>query len=137
MPTWNSRTLSVSIDREWTEVYAYAADPANMVHWAPGLGTAFAPDGDEWVLRDPGGRTIRMRFTPANPFGVLDHDVMVDEQTVHIAMRVMPNGDGAELTFLLLQLPGMTDFEFDRDAATVTKDLETLKAIMESRPRPA
>ena len=69
--------------------------------------------------------------------GVLDHDVMVDGQTVHIAMRVMPNGDGAELTFLLLQLPGMTDFEFDRDAATVMRDLEALKAIMESRPRPA
>lgn len=133
MPTLESRTLSVSIGRDWREVYAYASDPANMVHWAPGLGSDFAREGEEWVLRDPGGRIIRMRFTPPNPYGVLDHDVLVGSETVHIAMRVMPNGDGAELTFLLLRLPGMTDFEFERDAATVLKDLETLRAILETR----
>jgi hypothetical protein len=62
---------------------------------------------------------------------VLDHDVYTLTGVVHSAMRVMPNGDGAELTFLLLQLPGMTDGEFTRDAATVHKDLEALKQILE------
>jgi hypothetical protein len=133
MPTYPSRTLSVSIDRPWQEVYAYAADPRNMHHWAAGLGTDFAPDGDGWAFHDPGGNRIRLTFTPSNIYGVLDHDVFTPAGVVHSAMRVLPNGDGAEVTFLLLQLPGMTDSEFARDAATVQQDLETLRGILERR----
>lgn len=133
MPTYPSRTLSVSIDRPWQEVYAYAADPRNMHHWAAGLGTDFAPDGDGWAFHDPGGNRIRLTFTPDNIYGVLDHDVFTPAGVVHSAMRVLPNGDGAEVTFLILQLPGMTDSEFARDAATVQQDLETLRGILERR----
>jgi hypothetical protein len=133
MPTYPSRTLSVSIDRPWQEVYAYAADPRNMHHWAAGLGTDFAPDGDGWAFHDPGGNRIRLTFTPSNIYGVLDHDVFTPAGVVHSAMRVLPNGDGAEVTFLLLQLPGMTDSEFARDVATVQQDLETLRGILERR----
>lgn len=130
MPTVNSRTLSVTIDRPWQEVYGFAADPANMTQWAAGLGADFSPDGDVWVARQ-GGEIIRIRFAPRNPFGVLDHDVHVGETVVHVAMRVMPNGDGAEVTFLLLQERSMTDAAFERDAGLVQKDLETLKSILE------
>jgi len=66
MPTYRSRTLSVTIARPWTEVYAYAADPRNMHHWAAGLGQDFAPDGDGWAFHDPGGHRIRLAFTLAN-----------------------------------------------------------------------
>jgi hypothetical protein len=131
MPTYRSRTLSVTIARPWMEVYAYASDPRDMHHWAAGLGQDFAPDGDGWAFHDPAGHRIRLTFTPANTYGVLDHDVYTLTGVVHSAMRVMPNGDGAELTFLLLQLPGMTDGEFTRDAETVHKDLEALKQILE------
>ena len=48
-----STTLSVTIDRPWQAVYAFASDPANMHHWAAGLGSRFERDGDEWVVRDP------------------------------------------------------------------------------------
>ena len=133
MPTFPSRTLSVSIDRPFAEVYAYASDPRNMHHWAAGLGRDFAPDGDGWAFHDPGGNTIRLTFTPENIYGVVDHDVFTPAGVVHVPMRVLPNGDGAEVTFLLLQLPGMTDSEFERDAATVQNDLETLRALLERR----
>ena len=133
MPIFRSRTLSVTIAHPWTEVYAYASDPRNMHHWAAGLGQDFAPDGDGWAFHDPGGHRIRLTFTPPNIYGVLDHDVFTPTGVVHSTMRVMPNGEGAEVTFLLLQLPGMTDTEFARDAAAVQKDLETLKGILETR----
>jgi hypothetical protein len=106
MPTYPSRTLSVSIDRPWQEVYAYAADPRNMHHWAAGLGTDFAPDGDGWAFHDPGGNRIRLTFTPSNIYGVLDHDVFTPAGVVHSAMRVLPNGDGAEVTFLAVAAAG-------------------------------
>ena len=136
MSTLRSTTLSVTIGRPWQEVYGYAADPANMPHWAAGLGSDFEQKGDLWVFRDSGGNTAHVRFTPANPFGVLDHDVFpAGQDPVHVAMRVMPNADGAVVTFLLVALPGMTDAEYDRDAAAVMADLRKLKAIMEAPAR--
>ena len=128
-----SRTLSVTINRDWREVYAYASDPANMREWAAGLGGSFEPSGDEWLVRDPGGKLVRMRFAGPNDHGVLDHDVITGDGTVHVAMRVVPNEDGAEVTFLLLQTPGMSDDDFRRDGAAVQADLDSLKALMERR----
>jgi len=132
MPTYNSRTIGITIARDWRAVYAYAANPANMTQWAAGLGNAFVEDGDFWVARDPGGNAIRVRFCPPNEFGVLDHDVHVGDAIVHVALRVMPNGDGADVSFLLLQERGMSDADFERDAAAVRKDLAALKRILES-----
>lgn len=132
MATHRSETLAVTINRPWWEVYDFVAEPANMVQWAAGLGNGFDGFGLEWIARDPGGNPIRITFTARNPYGVADHDVHVsDNVTVHVALRVMPNGDGAEVTFLLLQENGMTEEEYQRDAAAVRKDLETLKALLE------
>lgn len=133
MVTYPARTLAVSIERLFAEVYAYAAAPANLVHWAPGLGSEFRQEGEFWVLRQ-GGVTLRLRFTPANAFGVLDHDVFTPTGVVHVAMRAMPNGDGTIVIFLLLQTPDLDDAGFARDAAAVQADLDLLKAILE---RPA
>ena len=132
MPTFASSTLSVTIERPWTEVYAFASDPSNIPQWAAGLGKQFEPAGDEWRFLDAGGRPARLRFSAKNPFGVLDHDVFPDGQaSVHVAMRVVPNGDGAEVTFLLLRPSGMSDIDYQRDAAAVMKDLTMLKDLME------
>jgi hypothetical protein len=131
MTTNRSRTLSVTIDRPWQEVYDFAADPGNMTQWAAGLGSSFSEEAENvWVARQE-GNPIRIRFTPRNALGVIDHDVHVGGAVVHVASRVMPNGDGAEVTFLLLQERGMTDEEFERDAGLVQKDLETLKGMLE------
>lgn len=47
-------------------------------------------------------------------------------------LRAVPNGDGSEVTLLLFRQPGMTDAEFARDQGLVRKDLQALKAILES-----
>ena len=65
--------------------------------------------------------------------GVVDHLVtLANGQQVHNALRVVPNGDGAEVMFTLLRLPGMSDAQFAEDAAWVEKDLASLKSILES-----
>ena len=55
--------------------------------------------------------------------------------TVHNALRVVPNGDGAEVMFTLLRQADMSDEQFAADAAWVEKDLAALKIILEADNR--
>jgi len=127
-----SRHISVNLDRPAEVVYAYAADPAHLPDWAPGLCTAIERVDGRWVAESGMGR-IFIDFAPPNPFGVLDHDVTVSTgETFHNPMRVLHNGDGAEILFTLRRQPGVSDADFDRDAAAVLADLVALKQIVEN-----
>jgi hypothetical protein len=131
MAIYTSRMIHVSIDRDWREVYDFASVPKNLQRWAAGLGRRFERSGEEWLAEDPDGRPIRIRFSQPNEFGVLDHVVFAGNEQTHNAMRAVPNGTGAEVMFVLLQKPDMTDEAFDADAAAVQRDLHALKALLE------
>ena len=132
MPIHPSRTISVSIDRDWREVYDFASVPQNFPRWAAGLGARFERSGEEWSAQDPDGHSIRIRFSRPNEFGVLDHVVIAEGGAEnHNAMRVVANGTGAEVMFTLLRTPGMTADAFAADAAAVERDLNALKALLE------
>lgn len=127
-----SQHIGVGIDRPVAAVYDFAADPLNLPSWAAGLvGSKVERDGEQWFTESPGGR-VTFTFTPRNTFGVLDHDVTLPSgETVHNPLRVIRDGDGCEVVFTLRQRPGMTDEEFERDADAVTRDLSTLKSLLE------
>lgn len=133
MTIYQARTITVSIAREWREVYDFASIPANWPRWAHGLGRQFKKSGGEWTAENPDGHTIRIRFSQQNTCGVLDHSVFTpDGRETHNALRVVPNGAGAEVMFTILKMHGMTDEVFAVDAAAVARDLNTLKTILES-----
>lgn len=125
--------LSVSIARQPAEVYEFASDPKNLPRWASGLARSeVRRDGDEWVVEAPFGK-VRVKFAPPNPFGVMDHDVILESGvTMHNAMRVVPSREGSECMFTLVRQPEMSDEEFARDRSTIQKDLKALKRILES-----
>ncbi len=132
MATMTARIIHTSIERDWREVYAFMADHEKMPLWATGLSSGLTRDGDEWIAPGPLGNA-RVRFVADNEFGVVDHLVTLDNGArVHNALRVVPNGDGAEVMFTLLRQPGMSDAQFDEDAAWVEKDLAALKSILET-----
>ncbi len=80
---------------------------------------------------------MRVRFAPANDFGVIDHTVTLpDGRIVENALRVVPNGDGAEVMFTLLRQPDMDDAAFESDAAHVALDLDTLAKLIEDMELP-
>ena len=122
-----SRHLSVVIRRPPDEVYAFAADPANLARWAGGLASAEVHrEGDVLVAESPMG-PVRIVFVERNAYGVLDHDVTTpDGVTTHNPLRVLAHPDGAEVVFTLRQL-AMSDDELDRDAGLVAGDLERLR----------
>jgi hypothetical protein len=128
-----SRHLSTWIRRPAAEVYAYAADPAHLPEWAPGLGNAVENVDGQWFVETPMGR-VAFGFVPHNDYGVLDHEVRLPSgQTFYNPLRVIPGNETCEVVFSLRRSAGMTDEEFDRDAAAVTADLTRLKQIIESR----
>jgi hypothetical protein len=115
--TVEARTITVRIDRPFATVFEFLTDPT---HWKDG-----------WIA-DSGGGTARVRFTPRNKFGVVDHTVIRPSgQRVYIPMRLIANGRGCELLFTLFREPKMSDTQFDSDAGFVQRDLNRLKSLME------
>lgn len=126
-----SRTYSISIPRPWRELYEVIWHPAFFARWASGLAeSGLHEDGGDWRAEGPDG-PIRIRFTPHNDFGVMDH--WVDTGTgdpVHVPLRVVENGEGAEVMLTLYRQPGMTDERFAADARWINRDLKALKAAV-------
>jgi hypothetical protein len=128
------RHISTFIARPPDEVYEFVFDARNLPRWAAGLAQSeMKKDGEEWTADAPFG-SVRVRFAPRNPFGVLDHDVLLESGvTVHNPMRVMPNGAGSEFLFTLIRQPGMDDGQFETDRAAVERDLRALKTLLEGK----
>ena len=129
--TFEARTISMTIERPPGEVYAFAVVPENLPRWASGLGTSGAREGADWVSQMELG-PVRVRLVERNDLGVLDHDVTLPGgEVVHNPMRVVPNGTGSEVSFTLFRRPGVTDEALAADAATIERDLATLKRLVE------
>ncbi|MDV3124732.1 SRPBCC family protein [Mycobacterium sp. 21AC1] len=127
-----SRHVSVWIEASAEAVYSYAADPRHLADWAAGLAEGAVRETPQgWVADSPMGQ-VGVEFTEVNPFGVLDHVVRLPSgDAVYNPMRVIPSGvANCEVVFTIRQRPGMTDDEFEADAAAVTADLERLRSVV-------
>jgi hypothetical protein len=128
-----SRHIAQWIDRPAATVYGYASDPANLPQWAPGLGSSVENVGGRWFVETPMGR-VGLAFAPPNDFGILDHDVTLPSgEVVYNPVRVIAAGGDCEVVFTLRRSAGMSDEEYERDAAAVASDLARLKGLMEGR----
>lgn len=125
-----SRTLSVLIPCNWQALYKRIWRPEHFPEWASGLsGADMSREGPVWKATGPGG-TVKIRFTDHNDFGVMDHWVeLADGKTVYVPLRVIANGEGAEVQLTLFRQPGMSADRFEEDAEWVRRDLEALKAL--------
>jgi len=133
LETIESRTVSVRISRPFPEVYEFMVKPENWNQWATGLGKAIRQTPEGWVAETQQGQ-IKVRFTPRNSFGVLDHYVVRSTKPeVYVPMRLIANADGCELLFTLFREPGMTDDRYAGDMEFVKKDLNGLKELLERR----
>jgi hypothetical protein len=126
-----TRTISISINRNWNDVYEAIWRPESFPKWASGLSkSSLAKYGEVWKAEGPEG-PITIRFTDHNVFGVMDHYVNVGiGSQIHIPLRIIPNGEGAEVLLTLFRQPGMSDAKFEADAQWVERDLLSLKALV-------
>ncbi|MBX3263446.1 MAG: SRPBCC family protein [Labilithrix sp.] len=133
MTTSETRTVTVTIERPWTEVYDFASIPLNFQRWASGLGGSLRKVGGEWTAQGPDG-PVRVRFSERNGLGVLDHWVTPEGggAEIYVPLRVVANGDGAEVSLTLFRGAGRSDEDFAADADWVRRDLGALKALLEA-----
>lgn len=129
-----SRTVSISINRDWRYVYEAVWRPQDFSRWASGLSKApLEKDSAEWWMAQGPEGPIRIRFTDHNAFGVMDHHVdRGGGAEVYVPMRIVPNGEGAEVLFTVFRQPGMSDEKFAADVDWVARDLVALKAAITS-----
>ena len=130
-----SRHVSVWIEAVPEAVYEFVADLPEWRRWAAGLaGGGLRQTADGWVADSPTGE-MTVELAPPNEFGVLDHVVrMPSGEAVYNPMRVIPGGVGeprCEVVFTVRRRSGMTETEFDADAAAVAADLQTLRGLLE------
>lgn len=128
-----TRHLAVRISRPADEVYAYAADPANLPHWAAGISTSVDLVDGHWYSESDLGR-VEIAFTETNPYGVLDHVVTLPNgESVLNPMRALTDGAACDVVFTVRRRPGMSDTDFERDCAAVAADLDALRELQEQR----
>ncbi|KQQ10431.1 polyketide cyclase [Rathayibacter sp. Leaf296] len=127
-----SRPVGIVIDAPADEVYSFIVDPSNLPLWAAGLAESDVEEVDgHWFADSPMGR-VEVVFAPRNPFGVADHRVITAEGRVFDnPLRVLANGDGAEVAFTVRRYEGMTLDQWDEDCGRVAADLETLRGLLE------
>jgi hypothetical protein len=114
-----SRHVSVWVEVSASAAYGFISDPENLPRWVAGLDLA----------------AVEFDFAPVNKLGVLDHVVRLGADAFYNPMRVLPAGveqDSCELVFSVRRRPGMSDAEFDADAAAVEADLQTLRGLLEN-----
>ena len=132
--TFPTRHVSVSISRSVPAVYEFASDPANLPKWASGLSrsTTITHSENSWLIDSPMGQ-VKVRFADRNSLGVIDHEVTLPSgERVYNPLRVVPNGTGSEVTFTIFRRSGESESDFDRDSQTVLRDLQKLKALLET-----
>ena len=127
--TLPARTYGVTIARDWRAVYEAIWRPATFARWASGLAESNLREEDgAWHADGPEG-PVRIRFSPRNEFGVMDHVVETAAGEVHVPLRVIANGAGAEVMLTLFRQPGMDDERFAADAKWVNRDLRALRDL--------
>ncbi len=131
MVLMEARVLSVAIRRLPQDVYDFIVNPANLPQWARGFALSVTKDEEGWVVTTSDG-PVRIAFVDHNDLGVADHYVTLKGgQQIFNPMRVLPNGEGAEVTFTLFRSPDTSDERFAEDARLVRDDLQTLRSILE------
>jgi hypothetical protein len=125
-----SRTLSISINLDWHQVYEAVWRPEDFPKWASGLSkSTLTREGNIWKAQGPDGQ-VTIAFTAHNLFGIMDHWVTLgDGSVIYVPLRIIPNGDGTEVMLTLFRQPGMSEKQFAADAEWIARDLLSLRNL--------
>lgn len=124
--------ISITIDKPKDEVYKFASNPENFPKWLVFVQTIKKISVDSWKAETTMGN-VTFDFFPENTLGVIDHNVTFPDKTVvHHSLRVIENGTGSKVVFVLFEMPGKTEADYKKEADAVRADLNKLKQVLEA-----
>lgn len=133
----NSAVIKVPIQIPYEKAYAFLSDPKNYRVLSPIPDVVvedISEDGRTFTVELPRGKR-RLRYSPVNPFGVLDYavfDMAGNPEGPTVGLRLIPNEDGCELLMVFFQRPGVDDAKFASDLEWTTNDLKSFRALLEA-----
>ncbi|RYG63401.1 hypothetical protein EON80_21305 [bacterium] len=120
------RTVSVSINASFDDVYEFSHKAENYEKWVAELEGLQCTAHHEWVT-SVGGVT----FTPYNSHGVLDYFIQVPGAMLHTAIRLLRNEEGCVAMTTIFRPEDTPEGIFAEGTAGAAKDLLKLKTLME------
>ena len=120
------RTVSVTINVPFDDVYEFAHKAENYEKWVAELEGLQCTAHHEWVT-PLGGVT----FTPYNSHGVLDYFIQVPGAKLHTAVRLLKNEEGCVALTTIFRPEETPEGIFAEGTAAAAKDLLKLKSLME------
>jgi Polyketide cyclase / dehydrase and lipid transport len=121
-----SVTETIAIDAPPETILDLVGDPRNLPRWAPGFASAVREDGDGWIVTTSGGE-VRRHIPVGREQGTVDY--LADPGArLGLFTRVVPNGDGSQLTFTFV-IPNDRDRE--ETAAILRSELDAVKRLCE------
>lgn len=124
--------ISIKVEKPIDEVIRFASNPENFPLWLAFVKSIKKISADSWKAETNIG-AVTINVFPENKLGVIDHNVTLpDKSIVHNSLRVIENGTGSKVVFVLFEMPGKTEVDYEKDANAVRADLNKLKQIIES-----
>jgi hypothetical protein len=128
-----TRTHSISIASPPEKVFEFVADPEKLPVWAIGFCREIANEDGRWIVTTPSGQRIPMQQVANRELGILDGSWELGPSVEGRSYtRVVPNGDGADYVFTMVQAPGQPDEVFEAQSEELARELTVLKAHLET-----
>ena len=95
-----AESRSLGIGAAPATVHAYLSDPGNLTEWAPGFAPAVRRDGQRWLVTR-GEAEFGLDVPSDSGSGTVDF-LASNDHARGLYARVLPNGEGSELTFTIM-----------------------------------
>ncbi len=127
-------TRAVTVRRPFAAVVAYLTDPLRYSEWAIDYFTSPVTEIDEQTYRVTtvaGDRRLRVDVDAER--GVIDlYLAPLDSAFSYpLPIRVLTNGDGADVLFTLTREPELSDAEWDSSLLALENELGAIKRLLE------
>jgi hypothetical protein len=129
-----SHTTSITIETKPAATFAYVADAERLPVWAIGFAKAIERDDeDRWLVTLASGDRMPLRVHADAATGVIDFiSLPAPGVEVPAHTRVVPHDTGTLYIFSMHQPPGLPDEIFDAQIAELARELNVLKAHLET-----
>jgi hypothetical protein len=130
--TERSETYSVSIAAPPSYVWRALADVGCWPEFSPfALAVTEAGTGEYRIAGPQGEVGLTTRFN--EELGLLDHVVLIGQDTVFVAYRVIANLDGSELIMTNIKAPGDSMDDYEEQLRWMRDELDGAKRYIEHR----